>query len=560
MMALKSRLIVFVLILSLVSACSGANSATNPQASNGIKYGGAVTIIPGPYGRFVRNFNPFLADNASLSGTRGMIYETLLFFNREKNTINPWLATKYIWSSDLKTLTFTLRQDVNWSDGQAFTSDDVTFTFNLMRQHRELDINSVWTFLTSVTSAGKDQVIFSFKKPATPELWYIGGQSYIVPAHIWKQISDPLKTTNTDPIGSGPFLLKSFDTTLYVLARNSHYWQPGKPYVSMLRYPAYSSNNTAADLLLPQGASDWTGLFSKKLQDNFVLRDPQHNRYWFPPSSLVMLYLNTARYPFTLLPVRQAISLALDRQRLSKEAEAGFELPAHPTGLLLPTHQPYLDPAYRNLTFHQDSNQASALLTAAGFTRGADMMFVDPQGQPLAFDISVVSGWTDWEDAVRIIADNLKSIGIAATVRTMDLSSYLSGLQNGSYESAISWTSSGPSPYFFYYGLLASENSAPLGEQASTNWERWLNPNTDALLTEYAGSNDPQVQQHALSGLQKIMVEQLPAVPLLYAASWYEYTTKRFTGWPSETDNYAVPSPYSYPDAEQVALHLHLNK
>src|SRR5690348_12480455 len=130
----RARWLPLLLALVLLSACSSVGNTPpgGQSSSNGVKYGGAVTIVPSPYGEFTRNFNPFVNDNASLSGTRGMIYEPLLFFNREKNTITPWLATRYTWSSDLKTLTFTLRQGVTWSDGQPFTSADVVFTFNLM--------------------------------------------------------------------------------------------------------------------------------------------------------------------------------------------------------------------------------------------------------------------------------------------------------------------------------------------------------------------------------------------------------------------------------------------
>jgi peptide/nickel transport system substrate-binding protein len=65
------------------------------------------------------------------------------------------------------------------------------------------------------------------------------------------------------------------------------------------------------------------------------------------------------------------------------------------------------------------------------------------------------------------------------------------------------------------------------------------------------------VQQQAMNGLQRVMVEQVPVVPLLSSVDWYEYTTTRFVGWPTQQDPYSSPSPYVYPDSEVVALHLH---
>ncbi|WP_052889079.1 ABC transporter substrate-binding protein [Thermogemmatispora carboxidivorans] len=545
-----------VALLLVMTACvPGSMPGSSAQPGSQIKYGGALTIVPGPYGRFQRFFNPFAADNSTLSGTKGMIYETLLFFNQETGQVKPWLATGFSWSSDLKTLTFQLRRGVEWSDGQPFTSDDVVFTLNLLHRFPALDLHSIWTTVKEVAAPDPSRVVVTFKQPSFPEEWYIGGQTYIVPRHIWEHFKDPVHEANPNPIGTGPFVLKSFDPTLYILERNPHYWQPGKPYISQLRYPAYVSN-ASADLLLAQGSIDWTGLFSSNLQ-SFVGRDPAHNRYWLPPIAIVMLYLNTARYPFNLLPVRQAISLAINRERLSKEGENGYEPPPHPTGIVLPAYRSFLAPQYRSLSFQVDRARAIRLLEGAGFVRGSDGIFVDREGRQLAFSMEVVSGWTDWEKDCKLMAQDLAAIGISVTVKPLSLNTYISDLQLGSFESAISWTNSGPSPYYLYDALLDSTNTAPIGKSAPSNWERWSDPTTDQLLAQYAHSTDPAVQQQALNGLQRIMVEQLPSIPLLYSVNWYEYTTARFVGWPDEHNPYAVPSPYSYPDNEQVALALH---
>ena len=125
------------------------------------------------------------------------------------------------------------------------------------------------------------------------------------------------------------------------------------------------------------------------------------------------------------------------------------------------------------------------------------------------------------------------------------------------FDTSISWTASGPNPYFIYNGLLNSTNSAPLGQSALSNWERWNDPTSDALLARYAASTDPTAQQAALTSLEQIMVNSVPAIPLTDAVSWYEYSTARFVGWPTATDPYTAPSPYAYPDNEIVLLHLH---
>jgi peptide/nickel transport system substrate-binding protein len=143
------------------------------------------------------------------------------------------------------------------------------------------------------------------------------------------------------------------------------------------------------------------------------------------------------------------------------------------------------------------------------------------------------------------------------SVNAVSFNQYISALSQGSFDTSISWTSPGPTPYYLYNTLLNSSNTAPVGAQATSNFERWNDPATDRLLTQYASSVDSGVQQQALVGLQQIMVDQVPSIPLVYGATWYEYNTSRFVGWPDQAHPYAVPAPYSAPDAEIVALNIH---
>ncbi|HLW03475.1 MAG TPA: ABC transporter substrate-binding protein [Ktedonobacterales bacterium] len=544
-----SVLMLLVVVSMLLAGCDTGSSGT------GSKYGGSVTIVPAPNGVFTRNFNPFLA-NSSRTGTQGMIYETLLMFNRMNGNSQPWLASSYSVAKDATSITFHLRQGVKWTDGQPFTSDDVVYTLKLMQKYPALDGNSLWSTIQSVSNPDASTVTVAFKQPAVTMLWYLGGQTYIVPEHIWKNISDPSTDANPNPVGTGPFALKSFDPQLYVLGKNAHYWQPGKPYVDELRYPAYNSN-TSADLLLSQGQVDWTGLYTPNINKTFVQLDPTHNHYWFPPSDVVMLYLNTAKAPFNQLAVRQALSAAIDRQKISQVAENNYDPVASPTGLVLPADQKYLNAAYANSTFSVDAAKATSLLEKAGYKKGANGMFVGQDGKPLAFKINVVAGWTDWLTASQIMASDFKAIGIDATVNVATFNDYISALAQGDFDTAISWTSPGPTPYFLYNSMLNSTNTAAIGQKATSNWERWNDKATDTLLNQYVSSTDEATQQQALAGLQKIMVEQLPSIPLMYGPTWYEYNTSHFVGWPDQSNPYASPAPYNAPDAELVALTIH---
>src|SRR5256714_6010993 len=151
--ALISLLLVLV---TLLAACGGPSTPTTSR------YGGTLTMVPGPTGDYTRNFNVF-ATGSVLNGAQGLIYETLLFFNREDGSVKPWLASSYQFSSDATSLTFKLRPGVQWSDGRPLTSADVVFTLNMVRNHPAIDYSAIWTVINSVLAPDDHTVILRLK-------------------------------------------------------------------------------------------------------------------------------------------------------------------------------------------------------------------------------------------------------------------------------------------------------------------------------------------------------------------------------------------------------------
>src|SRR5579885_1982031 len=192
-------------LLILVLLLPGSSPS---QANAESSYGESLTILGADGVPGILNCNPFLPGE-SLTGTQGMIYETLLFFNQmQGGKITPWLATGYRFSSDATSLTFTLRSGVKWSDGQDFTSADVVFTLTLLKRYPVLDTAGLWKVITSVSAPDKQTVVVTFNQPSVPILWPLAGQTFIVPEHLWKNVADPTTYDNPRPVGTGPFLLK----------------------------------------------------------------------------------------------------------------------------------------------------------------------------------------------------------------------------------------------------------------------------------------------------------------------------------------------------------------
>lgn len=130
-------------------------------------------------------------------------------------------------------------------------------------------------------------------------------------------------------------------------------------------------------------------------------------------------------------------------------------------------------------------------------------------------------------------------------------SAFRSAVQS-SYQLMINSVHGGPTPYYVYFSMLDSQSIPPNGRNSSL----WKDKQTDALLEQFATTSDPNKQKQAIQGLEKIMVEQVPYIPVLGGARWCEYTSTRFVGWPSDQNPYSSCAPYTFPDNEYVILHL----
>ncbi len=505
-----------------------------------------LTVIPGLNGAFADNFNPY--SSSALSGTLGLIYQPLFYFNLVGPQVYGLIGKSYHWSQGNRMLTVTLRPHVKWSNGSPVTVSDVLYSYDILKKYPSLDTSGIWSHLSSVSAKGTNQVVFKFRHADVPYGNFVMGDVYIVPQSIWSKFSNPAKVTNTKPVGTGPYTVHSFAAQAYTYVANPHYWG-GKPKVHELKYLDYSSGHSA-ELALAAGGVDWTDLFFPNIQKVYVSKAPKYHHYWFSAGGTNMLYPNLKNPILSKLAVRQAISDAINRTKLDKVGEYGYEAPATPTGLVLPPQKSWIAPnlakQYRQFTY--SPQKAISTLKAAGFKRNAQGVFTTPSGKPLSFTLEVVSGWPDWDADCALMASELKKVGINVTVRQLSFGAYYSNITTGHYQLAMSWSGNGATPYYLYQALLQPKNAG--------NFEGWSNAQTNAALTQYRRTSNVAIQHQAIDTLEKIVAKKLPAIPLVYGATWYEYSTKRFTGWPTAQNPYAQPAPYNYPAEGIVLSHL----
>jgi peptide/nickel transport system substrate-binding protein len=158
---------------------------------------------------------------------------------------------------------------------------------------------------------------------------------------------------------------------------------------------------------------------------------------------------------------------------------------------------------------------------------------------------------------MQVIQQNLKAVGIQLTPDNLTNTGFTAALYNGKFDLAYyDQQSFGPGPYYELRNWLDSHNTAPIGQIATSNYERYSNPSTDALLQQFASTTSDTEQHSIISKLQQVMLTELPIIPVVEAVDWYQYSTAHQTGWPTPDNPYAQPSAYAYPDMEQVLLHL----
>lgn len=529
-----------------------ASPAVQSNAVGNIPHNGTIYISSGPGPAFVDNFNPFNIWSPP-AGIMSLFYEPLLQINTYNGTVIPWLATSYNWSHGNTLLTMQLRHGVTFSNGMPFNSTDVVFTFN-----DQMKLFGQWGFLSNVTAYGPYQVNFTFNHPQVQDLFYIGS-NFIIPKALWDNYSKPQTVVVKNPVGTGPYVLSQFSSQTITLTRNTHYWMPDEPHLNKVVFVDYTSNS-ALTLALGKDQVQWTAMFAPNITSVFVNKNTNANHYWFPQGQPVTLITNDHLYPLNLSFFRQAISLSINRTQLWKTGEYGYEQPANAANIL--KQQLF----WLNSTNTQLANSlatynvsaAKKLLTEHNFTISNGHL-LSPNGTAVpAMTLMSVAGYTDWDTDIGLIANNLKSIGLTVNIVTPTSSVISSDVADGNYTMALyTDTGIGPNPWYDWSGLVGPV--APVGKVTTVNVERWNASSTGFMqyYNEFDNVSSKSGQTTLINDMATVMLNQMPMIPLVYSANWYEYVNSSIGGFPNAANPYWIPMPWYPGPMEVVTLHLY---
>jgi peptide/nickel transport system substrate-binding protein len=468
-------------------------------------------------------------------------------------TTYPWLATSYAWSNSGKTITFTLRSGVKFTNGEAFNASEAAWEFNLIKANTA--INTDGLPYAGASAPNPTTLVINFSSPVYTLLYYIASTP-MIPENIWSKAGNPATYADTNPVGTGPYELSSFTPQAVILSANPNYWQ-GKPHVAKLEFPAYDSN-TSANLALEQDQLDWAGNFVQNIKTAWVGKDPASDHYWDYGLQTETLIPNLTAFPLNSLAVREAISYGVNRTVISNVGEDYQQPPVQGagslTGITLPLDQSYVTPATSGYVATYDPTKAKQILEAAGWKMGSNGYF-QLNGKTLAFSITDPSAYTDFITDDQIIASELKSVGMDVTVTGTSVQAWTTDLQTGHFQAIAHWGNGGPTPYYLYDNWLDTTLTAPVGKTATGDYERFYSTQAEADLKSFAGTDNTTTQLADVVSMEKIVATQLPVIPLFYGVAWFEYNTSKFKGWPSPSDPYAPGEPAG-PFNEITVLHL----
>jgi peptide/nickel transport system substrate-binding protein len=264
---------------------------------------------------------------------------------------------------------------------------------------------------------------------------------------------------------------------------------------------------------------------------------------------------NLRSWPMNQLAVRQAVSLAIDRNNISATGESGLEPPAtNASGIVLPNFASQEAPAVTSDTLSGSASAAAAdkLLTSAGYTLDGGGYYA-LNGKEVDITITDPADYADYDSDDTIIAQDLQQAHINAKFQGVADAAWYSALADGQFGSATShWSNSAITVWGLYDGWLDSTLN---NGQGAGDFEGLKNPAIDADLTTLAGASSAAEIKAAAAPIEQYVATNLPIIPTVYGASFDEYNTSSFSGWPNASDEYESGSPNT-PTNEVIVLHL----
>lgn len=564
--------------LSLLAGCKGnsAKDAGGFPRDQTLYLGGSQWGDPS-------TFNP-LAESWQAAWPVGdrfnLMYEPLINYNSQTGQVEPLLGSLVSKNND--SIVIDLNPAAKWSDGKPVTSEDVKFVFDLGRKYKDAATAYVTEFISQINVAkvgNTERLSFLVDKKGRNNPLVILDLLQavrIVPAHIFQPLLDKnngdlsaVKKLKVDsvPVVSGPYNLKTYSNQKIVLERRDDYWgnaalhagqKPGPKYII---HPIFKDNNAFA-IALQQGDLDASQTYIPRI--SVKAKDGVGTWYkkapYFVPGSIPMLIINVTKEPLNDKAFRRAMAAAINYGDIKELAVSGYANDLKP-GLIMPAG---LEAKYYNEAdakahaVAMGAASAKKILADAGYKSvfkadGSLDYMTDKTGKKLpSLSIKSPAGWSDWEAMIKIAVKSMREAGIDVREGFVDASLYWPAKPSGDFDILMDKPSASitPSlPWSRFEAVMSSRNWAACGKSMNENQGRYnnpkaadYNPKVDSLLKAIPLLSDEGALKKAYAELNDIFLDDQPAIPLVYLPEqFYEFSTKTWTGWPTEKNPSAPP-------------------
>ena len=447
-------------------------------------------------------------------------FNNLVVFDQLKrtesvDTLVGELAEKWSWQDNYRNLVFFLRKDVKWHDGKPFTSRDVKFTFDMLREAPDapakLRINprkDWYANIEAIEAAETHTVVFRLKRPQPSLLMMLAsGYTPIYAAHV------PPASYRTSCVGTGPFKVKEWRKGEFVdYVKNPDYFVKGRPYLDSLRYVIIENRGTRMSAL-QSGKLDvsFPGEMTKTIAEQIKKAVPQMVVTTVGQTVSDNIIMNVKKPPFDNLKVRLAVSHGIDRRALIQAvhqggAVIGAALPPKPWGIWGVPEQGLLAlPGYGKAA--DEKAKARKLMAEAGYT----------VEKPLKVEIST-RAIAIYVDMASFVISELKQIGIDASLKQVETAQWHAMATRGDYQIGANLTGLGiddPDANFYENYACGSPR----------NYSHHCSEPVMKLIDQQSQEVNPQKRLELVLALQK-KVEEDAARPIL------DWKLDYFSHWP----------------------------
>lgn len=473
------------------------------------------------------SISPFIAYSISSTEIFKLVYDPLVGFD---NDLEPKgrLAKDWKVSEDNLTWTFNLRKDVKWHDGEPFTSKDVKFTYETLKESGLGLYAGSLKGISSIETPDDYTVVLKTEEPKANMLQMT---TPILPEHIWKDVSiEELGAwPNEKPIGTGAFRFEEWKKGEFIkLSTNDDYFYQ-KANIDELVFVLYANNDTMVQSLRKAEIDGSININQNQVKP--LSAEDSIDVVAATTNGFTELALNTWSDSKSkgnpLLKdksIRQAISYAIDKEKIINVAYSGQGTPG--TTLIPPSldfwHYEPSDSELRNF----DPKQAMKMLDDAGYKdTDGDEIRESSEGEKLSFRLYLRADTSEEVRAGQMISSMLKEVGIGTEIETVDdglLSDRI--YDNADFDMFIwSWgTDADPTTIL---------NVMTGGEIGNLSDSYYSNSKYDELFEKQSTLVDRDARQKVVYDMQKILYEEAPYIIFTYDNALQAVRTDRFEGW-----------------------------